>query len=329
MRISLAPAIPLFVSIPLALADPLAIPNTFSNGEVADANKVNENFQALADSISGPAQVVWVATEGGDFKLLSAALNSITDASDTKPYVIKIAPGIYTETLPVELKHKVDVEGSGENITTISCSCNNGGVINAPNIEAELRQVTIQNTASSGNLFGIGTQFATPLLSLLHVTVRAEAGSGQNAHGVYNSGSSPTMLNVTAIASLAGTAYSVYNLSARTTMNQVKATGIGIDISSGVYNVSSQPTMTNVEALGLGLSPTDSINYGVYNTNSSSVSIRNSLLVGRNLPIITFSSSSATIAHTAMNRNAPNNQAHSCIGVYGAETLSPFNGVCD
>ncbi|MDG1410289.1 MAG: hypothetical protein P8Q52_06055, partial [Acidimicrobiales bacterium] len=64
-----------------------------------------------------PLRVVWVADDGsGDFLLLSAALASIGDASAPNPYVVRIAPGVYTETLPVELKTYVDVEGSGQGI---------------------------------------------------------------------------------------------------------------------------------------------------------------------------------------------------------------------
>ncbi len=39
------------------------------------------------------------------------------------PYVIKIAPGTYTETANVAMKNYVDVEGSGQDITTINCAC--------------------------------------------------------------------------------------------------------------------------------------------------------------------------------------------------------------
>ena len=72
-----------------------------------------------------PARVVWVADDGtGDYLLLSEALAAITaPLPRSKPYVIKIAPGIYTETTPVVLKDYVDVEGSGQDITTINCAC--------------------------------------------------------------------------------------------------------------------------------------------------------------------------------------------------------------
>ena len=53
-----------------------------------------------------PARVIWVADDNtGDYASLSAALDSIEDATADKPYVIKIAPGIYTETSNVVLKN--------------------------------------------------------------------------------------------------------------------------------------------------------------------------------------------------------------------------------
>ncbi len=49
------------------------------------------------DAVS-PARVIWVAESGGDFTSLSEAMASIPDDNTAAtPYVIKIAPGTYTE----------------------------------------------------------------------------------------------------------------------------------------------------------------------------------------------------------------------------------------
>lgn len=90
-----------------------------TNTGLIDLVKRVEQLEAAS-----PARVIWVADDGtGDYPSLSAALGSIIDASVNKPYVMKIAPGIYTETAPVVLKDDVDVEGSGQDITTITCAC--------------------------------------------------------------------------------------------------------------------------------------------------------------------------------------------------------------
>ena len=75
------------------------------------------------DAVS-PARVIWVAESGGDFTSLSEAMASIPDDNTAAtPYVIKIAPGTYTENSNVAMKNFVDVEGSGQDITTINCAC--------------------------------------------------------------------------------------------------------------------------------------------------------------------------------------------------------------
>ena len=56
--------------------------------------------------------MVQVAKSNGDYATVSAALASITDASKDNPYVIRIAPGIYSEY--IDLKPYIDLEGSGE-----------------------------------------------------------------------------------------------------------------------------------------------------------------------------------------------------------------------
>lgn len=60
-------------------------------------------------------QIVWVKQNPGykDFSTLESALASITDATLSKRYVIKIAPGIYTENNPIQLKSYVHIVGSG------------------------------------------------------------------------------------------------------------------------------------------------------------------------------------------------------------------------
>ena len=168
-----------------------------------------------------PARVVWVADDGtGDYALLSTALAAITDATSSNPYVIKIAPGIYTETASVVLKDYVDVEGSGQDITTINCACGNASntelsaTVSATAITAEIRHLTINNTGG-GNDYSTGVwteDVADGSFSMLHVTATA-SGGGSSYYGVYNYNSSPSMNNVTATATGGTSNRGVYNLS--------------------------------------------------------------------------------------------------------------------
>ena len=63
---------------------------------------------------------ITVAKSGGDFTTVTDALNSITDASSTNPYLIRVMPGIYDES--ITMKDWVDVEGSGWDNTQITSS---------------------------------------------------------------------------------------------------------------------------------------------------------------------------------------------------------------
>jgi hypothetical protein len=81
---------------------------------------------------------------------LKNALSGITDASETNPYLLKIEPGVYDlgAAPGLVMKPWVDVEGSGEGVTTLTAT---GGVPwtdatvqGASN--AELRFLTVKNT---------------------------------------------------------------------------------------------------------------------------------------------------------------------------------------
>ena len=129
-----------FLIAPLVSAQEL---HTFSNGEVADAEKINENFEAL----KRPTTAISVAQNShGDFLLLSDALASITDASESKPYLIKIAPGVYEESNTVSLKSHVSIEGSGTKTTSIMCRCADDDFLSSSTLKAtNVRGVSISN----------------------------------------------------------------------------------------------------------------------------------------------------------------------------------------
>ena len=238
-----------------------------------------------------PARVIWVADDNtGDYALLSEALDSINDATSSNPYVIKIAPGDYTENSNVAMKNYVDVEGSGQNTTTINCACSainsaeSSAVISATNVTAEIRHLTINNTGvaldpddpdANDTSTGVWTGnfgVADGSFSMLHVTATATTG-GTWGYGVFNSSSSPSMTNVTATATGGTGSYGVFNESSSPTMNNVTATGTDGRSSVGVENfLSSSPSMNNVTATA---TTGGNFSYGVSNSESSSPSMNN------------------------------------------------------
>ena len=252
-----------------------------SAGDKGDPGSAGDKGEQGVPGVSAvvPAQVVWVATSGGDYTKLSLALDSIIDADEDKPYVIKIAPGKYEETSPVALKDYVDVEGSGQDTTTITCACggadNNGSTatVSAGAIHAEIRHLTVENTGPAGsNGSAVYTKdVANESFSMLHVTATAE---GKFVNGVHNDSSSPSMNNVTAIAVGSSQSHAVDNLGSSPSMNNVTAIATSSGSGIGVYNSSlSSPSMNNVTAIATG----GYEGFGVYNiaANSSTLSMNN------------------------------------------------------
>jgi hypothetical protein len=246
------------------------LPQGCDSAQIAKWN--GSAWTCAADDTASYQNAVIVAKSGGDYTTISAALTSITTASATNHYLVKVMPGVYTET--VTMKQYVDIEGAGELATTItrggsSALGSAGTVIGANN--AELRFLTVVNTG--GNTFAVAIYNDSDSPRLTHVTALA-SGATTNNYGVYNSSSSPTMTSVTATASGGSWSYGVYNTnSSSPTMTNVTAIGSGGTNSVGVYINSSSPTMTNVTATGLG----GTYSYGVY-ANASSLTIQNSII---------------------------------------------------
>lgn len=57
------------------------------------------------------AQVIDVDSVNGDYNTIKDAIAAITDNSSTKPYVIRVHPGVYTEDNPITMKEFVSVIG--------------------------------------------------------------------------------------------------------------------------------------------------------------------------------------------------------------------------
>ena len=224
---------------------------------------VPAGFADGVDNGSAYQNVKIVAKSGGDFTTITAALNSITDASDSNRYLVWVAPGVYTEA--VTMKPYVDIEGAGElttRITFIGSAANTGTVVGANN--AELRFLTAENTGGNTYATAIFSNGAAPRLT--HVTASASGGTIYT-FGVYNyNSSSPTMTHV--IASATGGATNnvgVNNSHSSATIANVIATASGGTNNYGVYNYTSSPTMTDVTASASG----GTASYGMYNEGGS------------------------------------------------------------
>ncbi|MCX5871162.1 MAG: glycosyl hydrolase family 28-related protein [Deltaproteobacteria bacterium] len=212
--------------------------------------------------------VVTVAKNNGKFTDPVAAMNSITDASATNPYLIFIAPGQYTITTPLIMKEYVDVAGGGENVTLLT------GAINGPSDEtsaivkganhATMSNLTITHTGGFNCSLGIYTTGLDNTARLQHVNV-ISSGAANNI-GVLNSSSSPIMteMNITVSGESVGN-YGVWNKN------------------------SSSPIMTDVNVLLPA--PGGSNCFGVANESSSPV------MIGGNLSVVSVAGISAGVSN--------------------------------
>lgn len=150
------------------------------------------------------AQIVWVATSGGDYTSVRAAMTAITDASAAKPYVVRVAPGVYDEPGGVTVKDQVSLVGSGRAATVIRCAC--GGASNssagAATIRIEGAITTEVSDLSAVNTGGGGHAAAVLVLNTATSPVRltriaaVASGGGATSYGIASVGASPVIQHV-------------------------------------------------------------------------------------------------------------------------------------
>lgn len=118
-----------------------------TNTKIADGAVTSAKITGpiAASKIEKPANVITVATSGGDFTSISAALASLPDPNTT-PTVIKVMPGTYTESNGIQMKSNVHLQGSGREVTTVDLSSGLYKQINLSNLNnVEISGLSIIN----------------------------------------------------------------------------------------------------------------------------------------------------------------------------------------
>jgi len=246
------------------------IPTT---GQVLKYN--GSQWQPDADIRHDYQGLIVVAKSGGDFNTITAALNSITDASDSNRYLVWVAPGTYAER--VTMKSYVDIEGAGVLTTKISYTGSEtltGTIIGANH--AELRSLTVENTGGDDDDYAIAiyTESTSPRLT----NIILSASNGAFAYGMNNLYGDITMKNVNISAEgridSVGVKHSSCN---ETIMVDVDITAGDSPNSYGVETSRCNIVLKNVDILA-----TASTNsYGVYNYNSDAT-INHSVIIAIN-----------------------------------------------
>lgn len=260
--------------------------------------------RTLADSLYQrhlPNTIV-VAPTNGDFTSIQAAIDSAINPTADNPYLIVVAPGVYTES--IVMKPYIDVQGSGANLTTITHDGSAPTISGADH--SELRSLTVVNTGGGATAIGIANLNASTTLRDLVVQVSG----GVTNTGVYQAaarfdGGSPYsatlksisthLINSRIVVGGGSTAYGLYqaaiisttgasSLKTVTLTSTVESSAIEVSggaTNYGLYNLSAITTSgaatNNVVSVWLDVQDSQVTvlgsgqNYGLYSTRSENI----------------------------------------------------------
>lgn len=153
----------------------------------------------VAESVA-LGNVITVATVGGDYGSVAQALDSISDASPSNPYLVQVAAGEFIETDLVLVPANVHLRGSGVGTTIVASSRsstvqNNASATVEMEANSRVSEMTIENRGSSSN-FAIGV-FMNPGVErdtvLEEVRVEVNGAGGVGHYAVYLNDAEPTI----------------------------------------------------------------------------------------------------------------------------------------
>lgn len=160
-------------------------------------------YALQAQHAASPRNVIVVAKSNGDFTSIGLALNSITDASPSNPYLIWVAPGWYNEA--ITLKPYVHLQGAGQGVTFIQAAPSfDGGRTLELASDTSVRDLSISNIGTGATNYGIYGNGVTNV-KVADVFVEAGGSGTSNYTAIYLTGKAKVLLeNVTAFAGKAG-----------------------------------------------------------------------------------------------------------------------------
>ncbi len=239
-----------------------------------------------SDLMSDYQNVVVVAKSGGDYTSVQAAIDSITDASADNPYLVWVAPGVYSET--VTMKSYVHLLGAGQEATVITSTVSNS-VWPATQATLELASDTSLRDLTVGN-GGVGT-YNMALLArdgvtrtwVADVTARSQGSGIYNfAIGLTGSGTGVTLLQVTALGEGGSDGnYGLYNTNgSAAVLRGGSFTGRGGMFATGIYNIGSGTTLNAEGVTALGENDSSG-SFGLANCDNAAAVLRGGSFTGR------------------------------------------------
>lgn len=217
----------------------------------------------FSDGAQKISNVVTVAKSGGDFSDLSTAMESIEDASESKPYMIWVAPGHYVLDRALLMKPFVSIIGSGIKNTLVTGRVSGSIAAEAALLVAasdtELREFSLENSVIGGNLITGVYADSVIRFSMSGMAVRVNADDSKSATGIVQLKSWTTLENVeVSVGAIdeeaAESAVGIFSDGSGGTWSNLKARGIGRGVNGiGVHLIDSSPDIRASEIIGQGI----------------------------------------------------------------------------
>ena len=230
--------------------------------------------------------VIVVAQSGGDYTSVQAAIDSANGAAADNPYLVWVAPGVYSET--VTMKPYVHLQGAGQEATIITSTVSNSvwpptqaTLVLTSNVS--LRDLTLGNSGAGTQNIAMATLTGTVNTVATDVTARA-LGSGANNFTIFvtGSGTDITLQQATVLAEN-GTNLNMglFNFDgAAVVLHSGSYTARGGVDARGIFNRESDTMLEVVGVTALGENGSN-LNVGLDNYNGGEVILRGGVFTGR------------------------------------------------
>lgn len=281
----------------------------------------------FGNDLKSLSNVVTVAKDSGDFNSPIDAMASINNASPNNPYIIVIAPGVYTISEILEVKPSVSIVGSGQTNTRIKNIDINVPVamsLGAANGDSsEVSNLTIENGSGGSGCTAISVNNGASV-KLENVTAIASGCSGVNTAILLGIASSDEFKNITVIASggvnatgIVGDANEVrleeidVHVHSATAINtginayfadldivdsRIRVSGSNSDLYGIQYSdISGEPSLVNSE-VEVVLNSGSNVSFGIHLSNSTEMIIRRSTIIADSAALFTDSTSTITVS---------------------------------
>jgi hypothetical protein len=261
-----------------------SVPYALQAQEAVDADTV-DGFHA-SQLQTHYHNVVVVAKSGGDYTIVQAAIDSITTAAANNPFLVWVAPGVYSET--VTMKPHVHMQGAGQKVTVITSTTSSStwpptDSTLALASDVSLRDLTVGNGGSGDENVALLATAGVTRTRVADVIVKAN-GEGTNNHAIYldNAGSGVSLQRVNALAEN-GSNYNIGLINTDGASALLRAgsyTARGGVMAWAILNSGTGTTLDGYEILVLAEDGSNN-NFGFYNYNNATAELSGGSMVGR------------------------------------------------